>query len=80
LLTPRKASKGLPPVLEHFDQAADELTNRAIAALRQPIKSLYGWLNQKITIQNAYKVLLQKKLIVHSFGRLVAASIVLHCF
>jgi|GEM_PF-70376 len=80
LLTPHKAKKGLPQVLQHFDRVATELTNRAISALRQAIESLFDWLNEKTAIQNASKVRSQKGLIVHIFGRLAAALLLFHHF
>ena len=80
LLTCGKATKGLPQVLEQCDRAANDLADRAVAGLRQPIESFFSWLNEKTHIGNASKVRSEKGLLVHVFGRLAAALLMLQQF
>lgn len=53
--------------------AAEGLYNAAISRVRQPIESLFAWLQQKTQIQNASRVRSTSGLWVHAFGRLAAA-------
>ncbi len=72
LLTPVKKEKGqktLPP--------ADKLFSEAVSRIRQPIESLFNWINEKTGIQQASKVRSYRGLLVHSFGRLAAAMLLL---
>lgn len=41
--------------------------------MRQPIESLFNWINEKTGIERASKVRSAKGLIVHVFGKLAAA-------
>lgn len=68
LLTPPKKKKGQA----HVD-AFDKWLSTAVASVRQPIESLFNWLNEKTGIQMASKVRSYKGLMVHVFGRLAAA-------
>ena len=45
--------------------------------MRQPIESLLDWTNEKTGIQCASKVRSYRGLLVHAFGRLVAAMLLL---
>ncbi|MCS4194751.1 hypothetical protein GGP50_002988 [Salinibacter ruber] len=72
LLTPVKKEKGqktLPP--------ADKLFSKAVSRMRQPIESLFNWINEKTGIQRASKVRSYQGLLVHAFGRLAAAMLLL---
>ena len=51
--------------------------SRAISKIRQSIESLFNWINEKTGIQNASKVRSKAGLIVHVFGRLAAAMIMM---
>ncbi|QHT70988.1 transposase [Rhodocytophaga rosea] len=77
LLTPMKEKKGMPLIVKQFDQAYQDLTNTALAKIRQPIESLFSWIQEKTYIQNASKVRSQEGLMVHVFGRLAAALMML---
>ena len=77
MLTPVKAVKGMPDVLRNFDRAANDLYSRAVSRMRQPIESLFNWLIEKADIQKASKVRSTGGLILHAYGRLAAAFIVL---
>lgn len=68
VLTPVKKQKGQ----EHLD-AADKLFSTAVSRIRQPIESLFAWIEQKSGIESASKVRSYAGLMVHVFGRLAAA-------
>jgi len=68
LLTPVKKEKG-QQVLE----AAEQWLSTAISQVRQPIESLFNWINEKTGIQIASKVRSYQGLMVHVFGKLTAA-------
>ena len=68
LLTPVKKEKG-----QHFLDTADQWLSKAISQVRQPIESLFNWVNEKTGIQIASNVRSYQGLIVHVFGKLAAA-------
>jgi hypothetical protein len=68
LLTPIKKAKG-----QAYLDAADQLWSTAVSRVRQPIESLFNWIEEKTGIQRASKVRSSNGLLVHVFGRLVAA-------
>jgi hypothetical protein len=72
LLTPPKKSKG-----QKCLSAADKLLSEAVSRVRQPIESLFNWINEKTGIQEASKVRSVEGLMVHAFGRLAAAMLLL---
>lgn len=72
ILTPVKKKKGQ----EHLS-AADKLFSEAVSRVRQPIESLFNWINEKTGIQRASKVRSYQGLLVHAFGRLAAAMLLL---
>lgn len=47
--------------------------NRLIAKFRQPIESLFNWINEKTEIQKAGKVRSTDGLLIHCWGKLVVA-------
>ena len=70
--TPIKLKKGQ----EHLS-ARDQLLSTAVSRIRQPIESLFNWLEQKTGIQKANKVRSDEGLIIHVFGRLAAAMMMM---
>jgi hypothetical protein len=44
-----------------------------VSSVRQPIESLFNWIQEKTGIQTASKVRSYNGLMVHIFGRLAAA-------
>ena len=72
VLTPVKRKKGQ----EHLS-AADKLFSKAVSTVRQPIESLFNWIDEKTGIQCASKVRSYRGLLVHVFGRLAAAILLL---
>jgi len=72
LLTPVKKKKGQKTL-----SAADTLYSETVSRMRQPIESLFNWINEKTGIQQASKVRSYQGLLVHAFGRLAAAMLLL---
>ena len=72
LLTPVKKQKG-----QIFLDAADQWLSTAISQVRQPIESLFNWINEKTGIQIASKVRSYQGLMVHVFGKLTAALFIM---
>lgn len=72
IFTPIKKEKK-----QEFLDAADQLYSTAVSRIRQPIESLFNWIEEKVSIQVASKVRSSKGLLVHVFGRLTAAIIML---
>ena len=68
LLTPVKKAKH-----QAFLDVADQWLSTAVSRVRQPIESLFNWLEEKTGIQRASKVRSYNGLLVHVFGRLAAA-------
>lgn len=58
---------------QEFLDASDQLYSTAVASIRQPIESLFSWINEKTGIQIASKVRSTAGLITHIFGRLCVA-------
>lgn len=72
LLTPVKKKKG-----QTMLDAVDRLLSSAISSVRQPIESIFNWIEQKTGIQIASKVRSYEGLMTHIFGKLAAAFILL---
>ncbi len=53
------------------------LYNRFISAMRQPLESLFNWLIQKTDLQNAARVRSSQGLLVHCYGKLAVACLLL---
>ena len=66
--TPVKTHQGQ----DHLD-AADQLFSTAVSRIRQPIESLFAWIEPKTGIESASQVRSYAGLMVHVFGRLTAA-------
>ena len=72
LLTPVKKAKGQENLF-----LFEQLLSTSVSRVRQPIESLFNWIQEKTNIQVASKVRSSKGLIVHVFGRLAAAFFLL---
>lgn len=72
LYTPVKKKKG-----QKFLDSADKLLSASVSAIRQPIESFFNWLEEKTQIQIASKVRSLKGLMVHIYGRLAVALLIL---
>ena len=68
IYTPVKLVKGDSKALRHCKKAVDDLFSTAVSTLRQPIESLFNWINEKSHIQNASKVRATNGLLTHIFG------------
>jgi hypothetical protein len=71
LVTPYKRKRNEP------ETAAPALWSRFVSSVRQPLESLFGWLIQRTDIQNASRVRSTKGLLVHCYGKLAVASLLL---
>lgn len=72
VVTPVKLQKGQKRL-----DAADQLYSTAVSQIRQPIESLFNWMQEKTGIQVASKVRSSSGLLVHTFGRLTAGMLML---
>ena len=75
MFIPIKAIKNQAEVLKQRDKAFNDLYSKAVSKIRQPIESLFNWLNEKTDIQRASRVRSTKGLLVHVFGKIAAAFI-----
>lgn len=73
LFTPEKMKRGESVEQRQDRQAFRDLLNTAVAKLRQPIESLFAWLDRKTALQNATIVRSEKGLLLHVFGKVKAA-------
>jgi hypothetical protein len=80
LLTPLKDKKGWEALFKQSEQAFNDLFNKAVATLRQPIESLFNRINELTLIQNASKVRSSNGLILHLYGKLAAAIMIMSEF
>ncbi len=77
LFTPVKAIKGESPEITKREKAARDLFSTAVSKVRQPIESLFNWLNEKTNIQRAMKVRSTSGLLLHTMGKIAIALITL---
>lgn len=77
VLTPVKAMKGQPKEEIQRNKAFNDLLSKAVSTVRQPIESLFNWLNEKTTIQSAQKVRSTAGLLVHRLAKIAIAFIYL---
>ena len=70
LFTPVKAIKGESPEITKREKVARDLFSTAVSKVRQPIESLFNWLNEKTNIQRAMKVRSTSGLLVHTMGKI----------
>ncbi len=80
LLTPLKDKKGWEAICRQREQAFSDLFNTAVATVRQPIESLFNWINELTQIQNAAKVRASNGLRLHLYGKLAAALMIMSQF
>lgn len=73
LLTPYKPKKNEPL------QFNEPLWSKFVSRFKQPIESFFHWLNEKTDFQDASKVRSSKGLLVHCYGKLAFACLLL-CF
>ncbi len=68
VLTPVKMEKG-----QKYLEPSDQWLSTAVSRVRQPIETLFSWLEEKTGIERAGKVRSYNGSLVHVFGRLAAA-------
>ena len=71
LVTPYKRKRN------EDETAVPTLYNRFISSIRQPVESLFGWLIQRTDVQNASHVRSGQGLLVHCYGKLAVACLLL---
>jgi hypothetical protein len=72
LNTPVKRKKGRKQL-----NLIDKSISKYVSRVRQPIESLFNWIHEKTGIQNASKVRSTNGLLVHTFGKLAAAMLMM---
>ena len=72
LYTPIKKKKGQKELA-----LTDRVYSEIVSGVRQPIESLFNWIEEKTGLEGASKVRSYKGLMVHVFGRLAAAMFML---
>jgi hypothetical protein len=75
LCTPDKKKKNK----EVYEVGHSGLWSRFVSTIRQPIESLFNWINEKTEIQNGSKIRSANGLFVHCYGKLAVALFAL-CF
>lgn len=80
LLTPIKDKKGWGAALKQTDQAFNDIFNKAVSSIRQPIESLFNWINELTQIQNASKVRSANGLKLHLYGKMTVALMIITNF
>ena len=71
LIAPRKKPKGKELT------EAENYYNRLVRSIRQPIESLFNWIEEKTGIQRASKVRATDALMIHCWGKLAVAFFLL---
>jgi hypothetical protein len=71
LVAPRKKPKGKDLTLD------EKYYNRLVRRIRQPIESLFNWIEEKTQIQRASKVRSTDALMIHCWGKLAVAFFLL---
>jgi hypothetical protein len=80
LITPIKEKKGWGAALKQKDLAFNDLFNKAVSTIRQPIESLFNWINELTQIQNASKVRSANGLKLHLYGKITVALMIMSNF
>ena len=71
LIAPRKKPKGQELTKD------ESYYNRLVRSIRQPIESLFNWMEEKTGIQRASKVRSTDALMIHCWGKLAVAFFLL---
>ena len=77
ILRPEKKIKNEGIEYTQFSQAHRNIWGRAVSSVRQPIESFFNWIIEKTEVQNASKVRSTKGLLVHAYGKIIAAFMIL---
>jgi len=76
-VAPEITAKGYCSTKTQRNKAFNDLFSAAVSKIRQPIESLFNWLNEKTNIQRAMKVRSTSRLLVHTMGKIAIAFIYL---
>lgn len=79
-ITPIKDKQKHTAAMKQQERAYNDLYNTAVSSIRQPIESLFNWINELTQIQNASKVRSTNGLKLHLWGKLAAALLLLAGF
>jgi hypothetical protein len=71
LMAPQKKPKGKDLTLD------EKYYNRLVRRIRQPVESLFNWIQEKTQIQRARKVRSTEALMIHCWGKLAVAFFLL---
>jgi hypothetical protein len=74
--TPVKLKKGQSKTEREFNKVGNDFFSTAVSRIRQPVESLFNWINDKTDLQNAAKVRSTNGLMIHIYGALV--TVLLH--
>jgi hypothetical protein len=74
--TPVKLKKGQSKTEREFNKVGNDFFSTAVSRIRQPVESLFNWINDKTGLQNAAKVRSTNGLMIHIYGALV--TVLLH--
>jgi len=80
LMTPIKDKQKHTPAMKQKERAFNDVHNKAVSTIRQPIESLFNWINELTQIQNASKVRSENGLKLHLWGKLAAALMIMAGF
>ncbi|MFR9503965.1 MAG: transposase [Rikenellaceae bacterium] len=80
LLSPVKYPRGVEQETKQRNRVADDLYNRSVSSVRQPIESLFNGLIERTNIQRASKIRSTARLISFIFGKLAAAFLLFKSF
>lgn len=80
LITPIKDKQKHTAAMKQKERAFNDVYNKAVSTIRQPIESLFNWINELTQIQNASKVRSTNGLRLHLWGKLAAALLLLAGF
>ncbi len=78
IYTPPKAKKGECEELRKHKKVDEALLSTTISSIKQPIESLFNWLQEKTHIQNGSKIRSSNGLLVHAFGKFAAAMALMY--
>lgn len=80
VITPPKPPQKEPKWEKQWNGAFRKQCQSIVSQVRQPIESLFNWLNEKSNIQDASKVRSEQGLWVHIFGKISASLLIMGLF
>lgn len=77
LYAPIKSVKGATEEDMQRDRAANDLYFQAVSSVREPIEALFGWMNEKTSIQRTSECRSTSGLLIHTIGKVAIAFLYL---